>query len=234
MIELKLYKEDGTIKTREEFISDVEALYDEATSSVDTEDMARLLKITTCSETQIDTKRAYETFNFLSKNFYIDDEITQETATDFYKFVEYWNDIALEDEDPIVVYINSPGGDLEAAFSIIATMEQSKIPVNTVIIGRAWSAAFLIAISGDHRSSLKYSSFLYHEGSAYYEADAHKYLQFSKYYENILLKNMETCILANTHIDGSTYESHRKDDWWIDTKSALQYGIIDEIKEDAK
>lgn len=234
MTELKMYKDNGEMKTKEEFMADVASLYDDAVAA-NGEDAERMLKITTCNETQIDTKRTYETYNFLGKNFYITEEITQDMATEFYKFIEYWNDIDTPDNsDPITVYINSPGGDLEAALAIIATMEQSAIPVNTVVVGRAWSGAFLVSICGDHRTSLKYSSFLYHEGSAYYEADAHKYLQFSKYYENILLKNMETCILANTHIDASTYESHRKDDWWIDTKMALQYGIIDEIMEDAR
>ena len=65
-----------------------------------------------------------------------------------------WNEVESIDNTPkdevmpLWVYINSEGGDLDAALSIISVMQSSKIPVYTHVYGRAWSSAFFIALCG--------------------------------------------------------------------------------------
>lgn len=60
--------------------------------------------------------------------------------------------ITYENLDPrervLTLYINSPGGDLYQAFALIDVIKASTIPIRTIAIGQAMSAAFLIFISG--------------------------------------------------------------------------------------
>jgi ATP-dependent Clp protease protease subunit len=50
--------------------------------------------------------------------------------------------------DMMNLIITSPGGDLNAAFSLIDTMRGSAIPIRTIGLGQIASAALLIFISG--------------------------------------------------------------------------------------
>jgi ATP-dependent protease ClpP protease subunit len=51
-------------------------------------------------------------------------------------------------KEKIRIMINSPGGELHAAFALIEIMEASKIPVETIAIGQCVSAALMIFMSG--------------------------------------------------------------------------------------
>lgn len=51
-------------------------------------------------------------------------------------------------KEKIRLMINSPGGELHAAFALIEIMEASKIPVETIAIGQCVSAALMIFMSG--------------------------------------------------------------------------------------
>lgn len=67
---------------------------------------------------------------------------------------------------PIHVEINSPGGDLEAAYMMVDTIEEVKAkghPVNTVVTGIAYSAAVVILAAGTNRLALQHSSIMVHQ-----------------------------------------------------------------------
>lgn len=234
---MTIYDKDGNLISKEDFLKNAEQIYSSVVEEVEEDEdyltKQAILKIALTPEKQIDPKTVYTTYNFLTKAFYITSEITHETALDFFNFVRFWNETATQEDDDetLTVYIDSVGGDLEASFEIISIMKASSIPVNTCVIGRAWSGAFLICLAGKERTAIPYSSFLYHEGSAGFEADAHKYIQFSEYYKNILLKNIKKIVLNTTNITAEIYEEHHKDDWWIDTNEALKLNIIDKIVE---
>lgn len=56
-----------------------------------------------------------------------------------------------EDEEPpdvCVLYINSPGGDLHGAFSLIELIRASNIPVKTIALGQIASAALMVFCAG--------------------------------------------------------------------------------------
>ncbi len=53
------------------------------------------------------------------------------------------------DEKPIALYINSPGGSMDAMFAIYDTMQHIRPEVHTTCIGMAASAAALILAGGE-------------------------------------------------------------------------------------
>lgn len=188
-----------------------------------------LFDICTKAETQIDSEATLKTFKFIDKSISIDEEITQETAKEVVNSIRFWNSVDEIDgnpADPITIFINTPGGDLNATFSIIAAMQMSNTPIYTVNAGRAWSGGFFILIAGKKRFAVPYASYLFHEGSCVMIGDAHKALQEANYYKS-QLGQLKEITLENTSIGEELYEKHRKDDWWFGNKEALKYNVID-------
>lgn len=229
---ISMINEQGQLKSKEDFLKEMSKLYDNYEQSAISS--FSYLEYLTSEENQVNVESTYRTFNFLSRYFYIAEEITIDIANKFHQFVNFWNEIESidntpkEDVIPLQLYINSEGGDVDAALSIISVMQSSRIPVHTHVYGRAWSCAFFISICGVQRTCEKYSSFLMHEGSALFGENAHKFLQFSSFYKKTL-EIIRNIITHHTRITESDYQVHKNDDWWLTADEACEYGIVDKI-----
>lgn len=74
----------------------------------------------------------------------------------------------LESEDndkPINLYINSPGGQITAGLAIYDTMMSIKCPVYTLTVGMAMSFGLVLAAAGDpgHRAIMPYARMMMHQ-----------------------------------------------------------------------
>lgn len=229
---ISILDSQGQLKPKNEFLAEMAKIYDDYENT--SMNSFCYLDYLVDKENQINIDATYDTFNFLSRYFYINNEITSETANAFHQFVNFWNEVESIDNTPkdevmpLWVYINSEGGDLDAALSIISVMQSSKIPVYTHVYGRAWSSAFFIALCGTQRTTEHYSSFLMHEGSALFGENAHKFLQFSNFYKKTL-EQVRSIITHHTRITESDYQLHKNDDWWLTAEEAYEYGIVDKI-----
>ena len=134
-----------------------------------------------------------------------------------------------EDRMPIIIYINSPGGDLIEGFSLVSAIELSKTPVYTVNIGEWSSMAFLIGITGHKRFSFPYSTFLLHEGSSFAGGATNKVqdrVEFEKRFEREIVRNH---VLKNSKMNGVDYDALARVEYYLLPKDALERGFIDEI-----
>lgn len=185
-------------------------------------------------EHQINTDEVLETFSFLNRSLYLCTEITHEHAIAFSDAIRFWNEIdnldniPIKEREPIKIYIDSPGGDLDATFSIIDSITLSKTPITTITIGSGDSGGFFIGIAGHKRIGYPHSSYLFHEGCCAHSGDAHKYIQFTDFYKK-KLSMLKQLVLNNTKFNEDDYEKSRKDDLWLTAEEALKYGVIDEI-----
>ena len=193
-----------------------------------------ILSFFTDPECSIDSESVFDTFSFVDRSLYLTTEITHEHAIAFSDAIRFWNYIDRLDgvpeneRTPIKIYIDTPGGDLDATFSIIDSITLSKTPVWTITIGSGSSGGFFVGIAGHKRIGYPNSVYLFHEGSCQMGADAHKYLQFGKFYET-RLASLKHIVLERTQITPDEYKKHRKDDLYMTAKDALRYGVIDEI-----
>lgn len=146
--------------------------------------------------------------------------------------------LCLEAEDPekdIQLYINSPGGDLQAALAIYDAMQYVRCPVRTICVGIAASAAALILAGGakGKRYALPNSRIMIHQpwgmvgGQAAdikIEAD-----------EIIKLRQRVNEILA-FHTGQSVEKIERDTDrnFWMSAEEARGYGIVDEVIQPRK
>lgn len=139
--------------------------------------------------------------------------------------------IPIEKRIPIKIYIDSPGGDLIATFTMINSIRMSKTPVWTINIGAAYSGGFFTFIAGHKRFAYPLASFLFHEGSTGTSGDAGKFRNFADFYKKEL-DNLKKVVLEYTDITEEDYEKHINDDWWFTAEEALKYGICDEITKE--
>ena len=146
----------------------------------------------------------------------------------FYNRCDEQDGIPVEDRIPIKLFIDSPGGDLIAAYTIINAIELSKTPVWTINIGGAYSAGFFIFITGHYRIAYPLSSFLYHEGSCHMGGDAHKFRNQADFYKK-QLDQLKAHTLKYTNLTEEDYQQILKDDYWLTATEAMEKGIVDEI-----
>src|ERR1700681_832547 len=76
--------------------------------------------------------------------------------------------LILESEDPdkdVVMYVNSPGGEITGLFAIYDTMQYIKPDVQTICVGQAASAAAVLLGAGAHgkRFALPHARILIHQ-----------------------------------------------------------------------
>ena len=173
--------------------------------------------------------------NSLDRHLYVAD-IESGIGSTIDSMIRFWNKrdeeegLNIEERKPIKIYIDSCGGSLTDAFTIIDSIRMSKTPVITIATGCAYSAGFFIFISGHKRIAYPHASFLYHEGSATNGGTASQFRNFADFYD-IQLTQLKQIVLRYTDIDEDEYNKHKKDDWWMTAEDAINYGIADEIAE---
>lgn len=140
----------------------------------------------------------------------------------------------LESEDPdkpIALYINSPGGSMDAMFAIYDSMQHIRPQVHTTCIGMAASAASLILASGEagHRSILPHGRVMIHQpwvqnvgGQASdIEIHAAEILRQREQANDILARH------TGQDIDKIRNDTDR--DRWLTADQAVDYGLVDTI-----
>ena len=141
-----------------------------------------------------------------------------------------------EDEEFIVVYINSCGGEGESDYAIYEALKQSSKTIITHAVQEVYSAAMTIYLAGDQRYAHRYSSFMIHE-PYHDEVDSDK-KTMATYKDNISeLKKMTDSyfqlISENTKLTPAKINSYIKKekdgDWVFGTNLALTLGVVTDI-----
>ena len=136
-----------------------------------------------------------------------------------------------EPNKEMVMYINSPGGEVTAALAIYDTMQFVKSPVSTICIGLAASAAAVILSAGTKgkRFALPNSEIMIHqvamEGvggqASEIEITTKEILKIKARLNDVLVKHT-----------GQSIKKIEKDtdrDYFMSADEAKKYGLIDEI-----
>ena len=141
--------------------------------------------------------------------------------------------LILESEDPdkdVVMYVNSPGGEITGLFAIYDTMQYIKPDVQTICIGQAASAAAVLLASGapGKRFILPHARVLIHQphggasGQAVdIEIQAREITRMRELLDEILAFHT-----------GQPVERVKKDtdrDFIMSAADAADYGLVDEV-----
>lgn len=126
--------------------------------------------------------------------------------------------------DKIAVRINSVGGSVWEAYSIVSAIINSKVECNTFIDGLAASSAGLIAVAGKKCTMKDYGLMMLHNPSG---GDDKKVLG--------LVKETLVTILSNrTKKTPDEISAMMEKETWLSAAEALQFGMVDAIENTGK
>jgi len=133
---------------------------------------------------------------------------------------------------PISIYINSYGGEVYGAWSLIDIILNSKTPIYTYCTGYAMSAGLLIFLAGEKRFASKHSRFLYHQMRCVREGKYQDLIEERKEID-YMQKEIEDYVFDRTFISRDMLEQNRKNkiDWIIHPKEAKDLDIITDFIE---
>lgn len=137
-----------------------------------------------------------------------------------------------EEREPIVILINSWGGDLNATYATIAIMETSITPVITVNMNSAYSAAGLLLMAGHKRYCMPRSQILIHSGSAQGISGNYEEIQESTKSYKKMVEEMREFVVSKTKIDKALMKKNQTRDWYIDSSEQITLGCADEVLTD--
>ena len=132
--------------------------------------------------------------------------------------------------EPITIYINSPGGSISSGFAIYDVMNKIKCPVHTMVMGIAASMAAFILCSGSRgsRYALPNASIMIHQPKGAIEGQAADVEIYAKRLVD-LRQELYKIMAKNT---GMSYEEIAyacERDNYLTPKKALEMGFIDKI-----
>ena len=137
-----------------------------------------------------------------------------------------------ESSDPVRIFINSPGGDVDAGFAIYDMVRFVTCPVIMIGMGLVASAASLIllAVPAERRIGLPNSSYLIHQPLSEMKGNATDIEIHAMQLEK--MKAKINCIIADaTGMSLETVTADTDRDHWLDALEAQKYGLISRVVE---
>jgi ATP-dependent Clp protease, protease subunit len=139
----------------------------------------------------------------------------------------------LEKKDPdkdIIMFINTPGGEVYSGMAIYDVMQYVKCDVSTICVGLAASMGSVILAGGTKgkRFALPHSKIMIHQPLGGAEGQATDIVIQAE--EILKIKNMFIDLMAGH--TGQKREQVEKDmerNKWMTAEEAMKYGIIDKI-----
>lgn len=172
-----------------------------------------------------------QTKHFTSRKIFLTGEVNEHMANDFVSELLY----LAKTEEPIDIYINSPGGSVNAGLVIYDIIQacENKVPINMYCIGMAASMAAVILAGGQkgRRYILPHSKIMIHEplirsgigGSATsIQKTAESIMETKAITNGILAKHTGKTL---EEIDDATAFDN-----FFNAEQAIEFGLCDEIK----
>ena len=174
------------------------------------------------------------TRHLMNRNVFLQGTIDSDMANQFLSQLLY---LEQESEEPVTIYINSPGGEVNAGLVIYDAIQGSNLEINMICTGMAASMAAILLAGGQkgNRYILEHSKVMIHEpllangvgGSA---------TSIKNISESILeTRKIVNGILAE-HTGKSIEEINEATsfDNYMNAKEAIEFGICDAITNQIK
>lgn len=181
-------------------------------------------------ETTGRSERAYDIYSRLLKDriIFLEGEINSYTSG-----LVVAQLLFLEAQDPdkdVYLYINSPGGEINAGLAIYDTMQFVKCDVVTTAIGMAASMAAVLLAAGTKgkRYALPHATMMIHQPLGGAEGQAVD-IEIRAREIMRLKKELNTILAQHT---GQPLEKIEKDtdrDFFMTSQEALKYGLVDKV-----
>jgi ATP-dependent Clp protease protease subunit len=159
-------------------------------------------------------------------------DVETDIINDIIQFIYEINeeDVKKQSAEPIKLIINSTGGEIYSGLALIDVIDTSLTPVHTICHGAAMSMGLIIFAAGHHRVASKNATFMYHEAMYGVEGKVMYHKQEMKE-ANRTDKICDDYLMSRTKLTPKTLNEikGRQAEWYFDAKTALKYGVVNEI-----
>lgn len=178
-----------------------------------------------------DGERIYDVSSRLMKDrvIYLDCEIDEEVTSEITALLFL---LDREDEDkPIKIWINSPGGIAQGFFAIYDMIHWIKAPVHTICVGEASSASAILLASGTagKRTAMANSRVMIHQIQVDGLAGSNAEIEIGTKELKEIQDRLTEILARHTGHTKAKIKRDTKMDKYMSAEEALEYGLIDNI-----
>lgn len=183
----------------------------------------------------INISELLETEMVLNRTLYLNEEITLDTINYIIQLIHKFNrddyDIPVEERSPIILYIDSVGGDLYRSMSLVSSIKASKTPVITIGQGMIASAGLILYLSGHVRYLSRYVTAMYHELRAESGTETLREMQNKIAHYARLQDMLDSFIVEHTKVPLKKLKDKRKLnlDWYMTLDELSRYKFYDAL-----
>lgn len=159
--------------------------------------------------------------------------LTPEVADRIDRTIRFWNNVdeyrygdIISERPPIKIYIDSFGGSLSAALTLVDSIKLSKTMVYTINIGTVYKEAFFVFLAGHKRFSYPRSTFLYERDLKLFDGMDSAQSNYVDFCEKQALE-LKDMLMEKTKITENEYEKRKS--WWITPSKAYELHICNEV-----
>ena len=167
-----------------------------------------------------------------NRKLFLTDEISQISVGDIVKNILQYNcddkGIAADERVPILLYVSSVGGSVDAGFELIDVIENSKTPVYTINLGYQYSMGLLIGLAGHKRFATKNAKYLMHDGSNFVYNSGAK-AQDQMRFQGKVEDRIKEYILSHSKLTQEEYDANLRVEWYMFADEAKERGFVDSI-----
>lgn len=166
---------------------------------------------------------------------YFNDDITNETSSALIQELKkqelHQRAVALTygtDPAPIHLHITTNGGEIHAAFNVVDSISQLKVPVHTIVDGFVASAGTLISLAGEKRFISKNAYMLLHELRSGVWG---KMSSIEEEMENLkkMMDHITTYYMNKTHLSKKALNKLLSKDVIWNATECVSRGVADEV-----
>ena len=166
------------------------------------------------------------------RKLFLKTDIDSFSVADIVKHIMQFNKedagIRAEHRRPILLYLSSHGGCVDAGFELVDAIQMSETPVYTINLGYWYSMGFFIGIAGHKRYATRNATFLMHDGSSFV-IDSGAKVQDRMDFQRRLGERIKEYVLENSNVTSEEYDSKFRTEWYLFSQEAKEKGFIDFI-----
>lgn len=164
------------------------------------------------------------------RKLFLNEDVSAFSVSEIVKHIMQFNAedrlIPVEERTPILLYVTSNGGDVDAGFELIDVIQSSKTPVYTINLGYQYSMGFLIGIAGHKRFATKNAKFLHHDGTNVIINSGTKVKDQMEFQDKIEAR-IKNYVINRTKVTEQEYDTHLRQEWYLFADEAKEYGMVD-------
>ena len=166
------------------------------------------------------------------RKLFLNEDIDQYSVQEIIKHILQYNcedaGKPVEERAPILLYVNSNGGGVDAGFALIDVIKASKTPVYTINLGYQYSMGFLIGLAGHKRFATQNAKYLIHDGSNFVWNSGAKAQDQMEFYKRVDAR-IRQFIIQNSKINEEEYDQKLRTEWYLFADEAKEKGFTDYI-----